>query len=316
MKKKYFTILLASFVATVSLTACAEKHEKLGEWEVDVNEHWKGCSLCDEKFDEAEHTFNEEGACTVCGSEVYDFGDFKMLYLYTEKGDFLKSAEYDLDGNVITETDYKYEYGFNGNITRVQIYTDDVLIEEDLYKSVDGEDVLHECIYYNEDGTKFTNEYDDFGNIVKVLSYTADGEIDVDSTSEYSLDEYGEWYESKNVSIYSSGIKTESEYDRFGENITNIVYNAEGEIESSLAWDTEYNEDGDIISQKQYSDGVLISESVYKKLELEDGEGYVNFPETVTEYGEDGGRTVTVYDENDEVVSLTVYDADGNVISE
>lgn len=310
MKKKYFTVLSALFAFIVLLTACAEKHEKLSEWEVDANEHWKGCSVCDEKFDEAEHTFNEEGICTVCGSEVYDFGDFKMLYLYTEKGDLLKTAEYDVDGNVITETDYKYEYDFNGDVSRVLIYTDDVLTEEELYKN----DAVYENTSYMEDGTKFTNRYDDFGNVIKVISYTADGNIDMDSTSEYSLDEYGEWYESKNVSIYADGKKTESEYDRFGGNITNVIYNAEGEIESSMAWDTEYNEDGSIIAQKYYVDGVLKSESVYKKLVSDDG--YVNFPETVTEYGEDGGKTVTVYDENEEIISLTVYDADGNVVSE
>ena len=38
-----------------------------GEWITDDFSHWKVCSECDEIFDRADHTFDQEKICTVCG---------------------------------------------------------------------------------------------------------------------------------------------------------------------------------------------------------------------------------------------------------
>ena len=38
----------------------------LGSWEHDGTNHWKTCSSCNKKVDEAEHSFNSDGVC-VCG---------------------------------------------------------------------------------------------------------------------------------------------------------------------------------------------------------------------------------------------------------
>ena len=46
-----------------------------------------------------------------------------------------------------------------------------------------------------------------------------------------------------------------------------------------------------------------------------DAEEYTLYPGTVIEYAADGSKTVTEYDENDEIISVTTYDAAGNEIA-
>lgn len=41
----------------------------LGDWEHDETNHWKTCSGCNEKVDEAKHDFNSDGICKECGYE-------------------------------------------------------------------------------------------------------------------------------------------------------------------------------------------------------------------------------------------------------
>jgi len=58
--------------------------------------------------------------------------------------------------------------------------------------------------------------------------------------------------------------------------------------------------------------GVLTEELIYTTVTDEDG--WMNYPGTVIEYHDDGSKTVTEYDENDNVISETKYDAAGNIV--
>ena len=53
-------------------------HSPAGEWSKNAYTHWhkceatyglKGATFCKEKADEAEHTYGEDGLCTICGAE-------------------------------------------------------------------------------------------------------------------------------------------------------------------------------------------------------------------------------------------------------
>ena len=315
MLKKFAAIVLTCIMMVAVLTACSEghAHKATGGWEVDANAHWKKCSDCTGKAEEGPHKLNDESVCTVCGSEVYDFDESKALYLFNESGAPLKIAEYDKDGNVITEVIYAYKYDADGNLVRSKETTNGVITAENEYMLVDGEAVVSKFIGYMEDGTKLTNEYDSNGNVIRLVSYDAEGNMESQLDSEYKQLDDGEWYESKCTALGADGTKEISEYDQYGHSISVISYDAEGNVESEQTWERTYDDAGNTVSEKYYYDGVLVSECLYKTVEFDDGTA--TYPETVTEYQEDGGKTVTVYNENDEVVSETRYDADGNVIS-
>ena len=91
-----------------------------------------------------------------------------------------------------------------------------------------------------------------------------------------------------------------------------MIYDADGNVTSTESWEYTYDDNGFITREKAYADGVLNTETVYK-IVIED-DGMFSYPETVTTYNEDGSKTVCVYDENDELISETKYDASGNVV--
>ena len=87
MKNSKLLIVLFLLVCSlVTLVACGHKHEISTDWEINADNHWHTCQgeNCEEKFDEAAHSFGEgkvttpatveaEGVltytCTVCGFE-------------------------------------------------------------------------------------------------------------------------------------------------------------------------------------------------------------------------------------------------------
>lgn len=311
--KKIIAVLLTCVLLVTVVTACSShSHVATGIWMADAVGHWKSCDECDEKTEVVDHTLGDDSRCTVCNSEVMDWGDSISVYTFDEYDTIVRMAEYGTDNNLITETVNDYVYDSNGNVLSVKEYVDGRLNSELECAVIDGESVDKLYTYYNEDGSKFINEYDDNGNVIKLVDYDSDGNITFESLSEYTQTDDGEWYESKCTENYNDGMKIEATYNDRNDNLTRVIYDAEGNITASERW--EYTYDGDkTASVKEYSDDILITETVYKYVTDGDG-GTYGFPETVTTYNEDCSKTVCVYDENDEVVSETSYDASGNVI--
>ena len=59
----------------VTLSYMVEPHTVSDEWRSDENGHWHICNGCDEKRDEAEHTFDDANKCTVCEYAVEGSND-------------------------------------------------------------------------------------------------------------------------------------------------------------------------------------------------------------------------------------------------
>ena len=315
MKRKKYVVSIICLAFALVISACAKEHvhTAAGDWQVDLNSHWKVCADCDETVEPAVHTLNDESVCSVCNCEIFTFDDGTSLSRYDENGNPLMLAEYGLDGKLITKSVYEYEYDQQGNMLASKQTTDDILTEESKYTVIEGESVIEKTVYYYEDGSKFTNEYDQYGNVILLEEFDADGNVISRSESVYTQLEDGQWYESACTSEELDGSTTVAQYDEKNNNTSIIYYDAEGNEVGTKNWEYVYGEDDYKVSEKQYENNVLVAEIVYKLIETPDYT--VNFQEIVTEYDADGGKTVTVYDENDEVLSETKYDADGNVIA-
>lgn len=208
----------------------------------------------------------------------------------------MKMADYDQDGNVVTETVCTCEHDSDGLLTRSTTTTDGVLVEECTYTAVDGESVIVRSISYMDDGTQFTNDYDAYGNVIRLVSYDAEGNVNFQSASEYALSADGAWYAAKCTSTEADGTVSVGIFSENGD---------------QTGW-TLYDADGHWQIMKSYCNDVLTEEAIYQTVVSDDFS--TTFPETVTGYNEDGSKTVTVYDADDNIVTQTECDANGGVI--
>ena len=212
-----------------------------------------------------------------------------------------------------SELAYENQYDSNGCVIYAKEYSNGRLSAETEYTVIDGESQPTKYIYYAEDGTKFVNEYDSHGNVTVLIDYDAEGNESLRSESQYAENGYGEWYEAACTDFNSDGTKVERVYDEHGSVITYVHYEADGTISANQSWEYTYDEEtGFTATEKAYVDGVLVSESIYKIVVTEDYS--LGYPETVITYHEDGSYTVCVYNESDEILSETNYDAEGNII--
>lgn len=315
MQKHYRSLLAGCAVAATLLSGCAggHTHQTLGAWDADLAEHWQVCADCGEKMESGAHVLEDSDVCAVCNAQIVDWGDSKSVYLYHESGDPLKMTDYDADGKVMTETVYEYEYDADGALLHASTVTDGVLVDESTYNTVHGESVLSECISYLDDGSKSVSQYDENGNITQSIFYDAEGGAELQSDSEYALSADGEWYEAVCIITEADGSKSVGEFSENGDQTGVAYYDAAGNLISRESWVYTYHEDGTWQTMQYYRDDVLTSDTVYAT--VTDEYGSTTYPETVTEYGENGEKTVTVYNENDEMVSETRYDANGNVLA-
>lgn len=310
---KRITAMLMVLVIIAAMTACSSHtHTEDENWEADSVGHWKVCKECGEKTQTGDHTLNDNSKCTVCASDILVWDDSVSVYSYDKYENIIRMADYDTDGKLISETVNEYEYDTNGNITKGKEYIDGKLSSETEYTVSDGESISAKYTQYNEDGSKFVNKYDSYGNVIVLIDYDAEGNVSLQINSEYAENDDGEWYEKSATEIYGDGTKIEAEYNEHGDNTSRVIYGADGSITSTESWEYTYDDNGFATTEKAYVDGVLNTETVYK-IVIED-DGMFSYPETVTTYDKDGSKTVCVYDENDELVSETKYDASGNVV--
>lgn len=303
MKRKYILFILSCILVAAVLTACAEKHTHTPQtlWQMDGDFHWTVCTDCQEIINRAEHTLNDENICTVCTCEIIDWGEAKSLCYYDQYKNPLKIADYDISGETISETLFTYRYDADGNVVYSTITQDGILSDENEYMIIDGESLIRKVTTFQPDGSKYTNEYDIYGNVIRLVEFDPDGNAIYEAESEYDQQDSGEWYECKCTYLELDGTKTVAEYDLNGNTTVVVYYHTDGTVESTHTWEYVYDEDGKKLFEKHYCDGVLMDESQYKTTETEDYS--VNFPEIVTQYHDNGTKTVTVYDENGEIIS-------------
>lgn len=98
-------------------------------------------------------------------------------------------------------------------------------------------------------------------------------------------------------------------FDEWDNIRTDLWCEESGTVLSEMRFETEYDDRGNALHVRTYSDGVLLSETSYAQ---EDGAHYA-CEEVI--YSEEG-RTVTTYDRYMQVTGAMVYDAAGTLVSE
>lgn len=232
MLNKKKAILLTSLLLAATMMGCSShKHNTEEKWECDAAQHWKVCSEDGEKIEVGKHTLNEDSHCTKCDCDVYDFGDSVSVYCYDDKGNATRLADYDADGNLVSDVINEYEYDADGNIIKEAQFIDGVLCSTMEYAVKDGESVTVKFIAYYEDSSYAVSEYDEYGNITKTVLYDADGKVQHESFSEYVQNSEGEWYEAKLTEKYENETIV-AEYNEMNEIIKRTIYDADGNIVS------------------------------------------------------------------------------------
>lgn len=307
--KKAMTKIFGCALAASVLAGCSAGHTHASTegWELNAKEHWQVCE-CGEALNTADHTLDEYSMCSVCGAEVWNYGDGADVYLYSAYGDPVRMTSYDADGNVTSDQRYECEYDADGNKLTETYHENGVLRGERTYEA----GVLLQYIDYYEDGGKGIMEYDENGNLTHNVFYDADGAVTSETWSEYACNADGEWYETKNTMTDQDGAKYIGEFNEQGDQIAWRCYDADGNLEHDERYEFEYNNEGRKQVKRIYESGTLTEELIY--VTVTDEYGWMSYPQTIIYYHADGSKTVEEYNENDELVSETVYDAAGNVV--
>lgn len=318
MKKRLISLVLAILMLCASAAAAegtAHTHEESEAWDRDLAQHWHICE-CGEKLGEAEDHVMDDIMCTVCGSEIWDFGEGSGCIVdYNEMGDTVRYTAYE-EAAVYEDYRYVIVYGEDGNKISAETYCNDFLCEVIEYGvGADGCDLPSAQYFYSDDGTSGLNQYDEYGNLVYSASYDEEGAVIVEETAEYVYDEDGWVLEARNVLQFSSGEKFVDVKNEYGDTMMSAIYEANGELASGSRYEYEYDENGNKLWARQYSelDGRLVRESEYAL--IEDEWGTECYEKITIDYEEDGGKYVCEWNNRGNELSAVQYDAEGEIVT-
>ena len=122
-----------------------------------------------------------------------------------------------------------------------------------------------------------------------------------DITSRYPENEV-EYYEDGSRLVWFNGTNTEPELE--------TVYNADGSVSHVRRYVYELFDNGNWKRIQVYQNEVLMFDTEY----VMDAENIWSHKATMTEYLDDGTKIIFEYDENEELMNQTHYDASGNVL--
>lgn len=317
MFKKILTTALVCTLLLTVFTACTgdkKPNETLvtdGAWYRNAKEHWQLLEN-GEKTAVTAHTLADGNVCTVCGSEIWDFGDSVYVYDYNEYGDMVRNTEYDAEGNVLYYTESEYEYDADGNCIRDTYYVNGVLDGVTEYAvGADGEIRTANYTGYYEDGARSVHTYDEEGNLIKVLTYEGDGSVRAETDYEYATEADDVNYASKEITKFADGTGSVYEHNEMNDLTFVGEYDADGNAVLDVRYEYTYDEEGRKMYIKEYSFGVPVRE-VTKGLFVEE-DGWWTYDATEIVYNADGTKTVYEYNENGDVLQETVYGADENL---
>lgn len=173
------------------------------------------------------------------------------------------------------------------------------------------------------DGTTAVYFYNDKGNWVRCVNYTADGNTTEDKAeyeffddgnlkamkiirngvvsydAEYLVDEDGYNYEAKATQFFEDGTKLVSEYSNDGDITRETKVDKDGKSEYDYKYEYTYGDNGKKTNEKMYNGEKLIKEINYIVL-FADSWGGGSYKLEVITYNDDGTKTVEYFTEDGE----------------
>lgn len=306
---------------------------------------------------------DEKGDLYICEEIAYNTdGTVRYVEKINADGYSGEYTKYE-DGEIEYVKKNECVFDEKGNILSLKEIVDGELCYERTYKYADYEyaypkTILAEHKYYSKYGETYIDTYDDYGEIVLSKTVDSDGETLGEVKTEYTRDEFGrmtfekeiddgfvscetayeydgdsdDWSKRTETEYYEDGGKEITVYNGNYDIVSRIEYDADGEIVRNETYEYEYDEYDNKISEKTYSDGVLIMEEKYtfdkdNNMTLE--ETYENgvlvesweylpanrggtYAAILTSYESDGGKRVINYLENGSISLDIRYNADGS----
>ena len=312
-------ILVFALALMLVLSACSANEPEVTEipenatWDRNLTEHWINGEE-GEKLHISEHELDEINACSVCGSEIIDWGDgFFDVYNYDDQGNLARQSSYGSDGECIDDYENEFEYDESGNIINLKVYQNGFLCGESEFSySSEGWTYESKCTTYYSDGNYTVEEYNENGSNLFFRDFDAEGNLVTESINDFATDQYGNEYLLKSTTIDNTGYEYIYQYNEYND-ITHIEeYDAAKNLVYDESHEYEYDEEGRKIHKKTYLGGVLSYELIFGY--AEDESGWWSYYDTEITYSEDGSYTVCKYNENDELLSKVHYDANGNPV--
>lgn len=227
-------------------------------------------------------------------------GDLYLQELYDAEGTLLwrqrSEVEYYDDGNVKFCKEYIYDPGAG--------ITGEMLSSESLYLPTEQDDeveiYMSERIDYMEDGSKIHCVFDEKNYLISTTTYEADGSVSSVERHETEYDENGICI--RQLVYINDVLDTEYCYMPLadGDSVMTkfALYNEDRTIMKLVTYEHQFDEDGNLTQETQYTDGVISYETFYAM-------------------DEDGCRFMAKeieYDENGQIANEINYDKDGNEI--
>lgn len=213
--------------------------------------------LLDETFYEYAKDKNEKYYICKMISRDYGLNEFTETE-YNEYDYVVYEKVTDADGNVLEIYRNEYEFDDDGYALWSKSYIDDVLVEEITgFRKVTlkydfGDEVINVpqlFIKYYEDGSKYTEEYDDMESVTKETYYDKNGEVT--KTFEYKHT-YDKNYNPLSTICHLNGRIYSEEYYEWNEDETAYKYTSVQYHEDGSKTVTKYDESMDVISEIEY----------------------------------------------------------------
>lgn len=268
-----------------------------------------------------EYAMGRDGYIVPTVQTGYDPEGGRSVNEYNDYGSVVRSASYDMEDKLIYEELSQYEYDEEGWIIHtktVGTYAGGGSFVSEFNQY--GDDTL--TAFYDADGalesgTRSEYEYDEDGNRVWVKVY----ELPDDFLRQESLyaseeDEDGLWHYEKTFIYYSveDGTRSVCEYDKYGNELTETIYGADGEAETVYRSEYEFDEFGNVLMHKRYENDRLC---LVRQYEVEDEEDWVRHYEKISiELYEDGSMYIREFDMDGSEISAVLFDANGDPVPE
>ena len=300
MLKKFFILVLALMLV---LSGCASGEAAEINWESDLNEHWV-TDENGEKNKTAEHDFGDGRVCSVCGCEVFDYGNGSgevFGYIDAERN-YANSLKIYENGELVQEYTAVYEFDENGKPTYSATYAGEKIMEEFFYNE-------SASVFYEEDGS-YGKRVDNEDGTSVYTQYDADGTISYERY--YAPKNDTENYLVKSIDFdFDAGVKYVIEYNIDGNVTHHETYDLDDNLLSTVIY--EYGEDGYPTYQANY-EGETLSSELYLMTKFDAEGNPFSQPTKEIIYNEDGGYLVYEFDEEGILTTEETYDANGNKV--